>query len=214
MTGSTADEIRRAVDAVWRVEGLRIVTAVAALTRDVALAEDVAHEAVLEALGSWTGGIPDNPGAWLTTVAKRRVIDAWRRRERLDERYAALAHDLESTAGDDWELIDDDVLRLLFTACHPVLSRESQVALTLRVVGGLSTEEIARGSGRISPTKRCGSGASSPRCCRTSRSRSPSSPSWSFSVRASPPASRRPATRCCWATRTAAAGIAARSRVR
>jgi predicted RNA polymerase sigma factor len=87
--------------------------------------------------------VPDNPGAWLTAVAKRRAIDGWRRRERLDDRYAAIAHDLAEHADAEWEPIPDDVLRLVFTACHPVLAREAQVALTLRVVAGLSSEEIA-----------------------------------------------------------------------
>ena len=86
----------------------------------------------------------DNPGGWLTAVAKRRAIDQWRRRERLDDRYRAIAATLEEATDDAWEPIDDDVLRLVFTACHPVLSREAQVALTLRIVAGLSTEEIAR----------------------------------------------------------------------
>lgn len=139
------DDTRRTVEAVWRIEGLRIVASVAKMTGDLGLAEDVAQEAVLEALQSWPrDGIPNNPGAWLTAVAKRRVIDAWRRRERLDERYAAIAHTLDEASDDSWEPIDDDVLRLVFTACHPALSKESQVALTLRVVAGLSTEEIAR----------------------------------------------------------------------
>ena len=139
------NDTRRTVEAVWRIEGLRIVASVAKMTGDLGLAEDVAQEALLEALGSWpSSGIPSNPGAWLTAVAKRRVIDAWRRRERLDERYAAIAHTLDEATDDEWRPIDDDVLRLVFTACHPALSRESQVALTLRVVAGLSTEEIAR----------------------------------------------------------------------
>jgi RNA polymerase sigma factor (sigma-70 family) len=139
------NDTRRTVEAVWRIEGLRIVASVAKMTGDLGLAEDVAQEALVEALASWPrDGIPSNPGAWLTAVAKRRVIDAWRRRERLDERYAAIAHTLDEATDDSWEPIDDDVLRLVFTACHPALSRESQVALTLRVVAGLSTEEIAR----------------------------------------------------------------------
>ncbi|WP_019178909.1 RNA polymerase sigma factor [Microbacterium yannicii] len=138
-------DTRRTVEAVWRIEGLRIVASVAKMTGDLGLAEDVAQEALLEALGSWPrDGIPSNPGAWLTAVAKRRVIDAWRRREKLDERYAAIAHTLDEASDDEWQPIDDDVMRLVFTACHPALSRESQVALTLRVVAGLSTEEIAR----------------------------------------------------------------------
>ena len=139
------NDIRRTVEAVWRIEGLRIVASVAKMTGDLGLAEDVAQEALLEALGAWPrDGIPSNPGAWLTAVAKRRVIDAWRRRERLDERYAAIAHTLDEAADDEWQPIDDDVMRLIFTACHPALSRESQVALTLRVVAGLSSDEIAR----------------------------------------------------------------------
>ncbi|WP_322410462.1 RNA polymerase sigma factor [Microbacterium invictum] len=135
----------RVLDAVWRMEGARIVASVARATGDVALAEDVSQEAIVEALGSWReNGVPDNPGAWLTAVAKRRAVDAWRRRSALDERHRAIANDLAELTDDAWEPIDDDVLRLVFTACHPALSRESQVALTLRVVGGLTTPEIAR----------------------------------------------------------------------
>lgn len=142
---TTMNDTRRTVEAVWRIEGLRIVASVAKMTGDLGLAEDVAQEAVVEALRSWPEhGVPNNPGAWLTAVAKRRAIDAWRRRDGLDERYAAIAHTLDEASDDSWEPIDDDVLRLIFTACHPALSRESQVALTLRIVAGLSTEEIAR----------------------------------------------------------------------
>lgn len=141
----TPTDAARAVDAVWRIEGARIVAALARMTGDLGFAEDVAQEAVAEALASWPEhGIPANTGAWLTAVAKRRVIDAWRRRERLDERHRAIAHDLAEAIEDVWEPIDDDLMRLVFTACHPALSRESQVALTLRVVGGLNTVEIAR----------------------------------------------------------------------
>ena len=136
---------RLVLDAVWRMEGARIVGAVARATSDIVLAEDVAQEAVVEALGSWREhGVPENPGAWLTAVAKRRAVDAWRRRAALDDRHRAMARDLSETTEDVWEPIDDDVLRLVFTACHPALSRESQVALTLRVVGGLTTVEIGR----------------------------------------------------------------------
>jgi RNA polymerase sigma factor (sigma-70 family) len=139
---STAD---RAVEAVWRIESARIVATLARMTGDLGLAEDLAQEALLEALEQWPeSGTPRNPGAWLTAVAKRRAIDGWRRRERQGDRYRAIAHDLAETADADWEPIPDDLLRLVFTACHPALSRESQVALTLRVVGGLTTEEIAR----------------------------------------------------------------------
>lgn len=140
-----SEDARRAVEAVWRIEGIRIVASVAKMTGDLGLAEDVAHDAVIEALAAWPKtGTPANPGAWLTAVAKRRVIDAWRRRGRLEDRYLELAHTLDEASDDEWTPIDDDVLRLIFTACHPVLSRESQVALTLRVVAGLSTDEIAR----------------------------------------------------------------------
>ncbi len=138
-------DIARTVDAVWRIEGARVVATLARMTGDVGLAEDLAQEAFADALAQWpTTGIPANPGAWLTTVARRKAIDLWRRRERLDERYAAMSRDLEEATEDEWQPIDDDVLRLVFTACHPVLSRESQVTLTLRVVSGLTTEEIAR----------------------------------------------------------------------
>jgi len=138
-------DVSRAIDAVWRIEGARIVAALARMTGDIGLAEDVAQEAVAEALASWPdAGTPANAGAWLTAVAKRRVIDAWRRRQRLDERHRAIAHELTETTEREWDPIPDDVLRLVFTACHPALSRESQVALTLRVVSGLSTGEIAR----------------------------------------------------------------------
>ncbi len=142
-SGST---IARTDDAVWRIEGAKVVATIARMTGDLALAEELAHEAVAEALEQWSAsGAPRNPGAWLTAVAKRRAIDGFRRRERLDARHADMAHDLRSKGVDDeWEPIDDDVLRLVFTACHPVLSPEAQAALTLKVVAGLSSEEIAR----------------------------------------------------------------------
>ncbi len=138
-------DIRREVDAVWRIESAQIVATLARLTGDVGLAEDLAQEALIEALKRWPdSGVPQKPGAWLTAVAKRKAIDHWRRRDRLDERHRMLARDLEQTREDEWQPIEDDVLRLVFIACHPVLSRESQIALTLRVVGGLTTREIAR----------------------------------------------------------------------
>lgn len=141
----------RAVAAVWRIEAARIVGALTRLVGDFGLAEDLAQEALVDALQQWPAdGVPRNPGAWLTAVAKRKAIDRWRRQERLDERVAQLAHDLDQEQGGGGDLlwdpdaVDDDVLRLIFVACHPVLSREAQVALTLRVVAGLSSEEIAR----------------------------------------------------------------------
>ena len=153
---------REAVDAVWRIESARIVGALARYTGDFALAEDVAQEALAEALVTWPrDGVPANPAGWLLTVGRRRAIDAFRRRSALDERYAALARDLgeggavsgsapadPARGADDvlWDpdRIDDDVLALMFVSCHPVLSREARVALTLRVVGGLTSDEIAR----------------------------------------------------------------------
>ncbi|MFD1812515.1 RNA polymerase sigma factor [Rhodococcus gannanensis] len=156
-TERRADEIesaRRSVAAVWRIESARIVATLTRTVGDFALAEDLAQEALADALAQWPQtGVPSNPGAWLTSVAKRKAIDGWRRRERYDDRMAVIAHDLEAEerrATDESELpwdpdrIDDDVLRLVFVACHPVLSREARVALTLKVVGGLSSEEIAR----------------------------------------------------------------------
>lgn len=138
-------DIQRTVDAVWRIESARIVATLAKMTGDLGLAEDLAQEALVDALTQWPqSGAPQNAGAWLTAVAKRKAIDGWRRRERLDQRYRAIAHDLSETSEDEWQPIDDDVVRLVFTACHPVLSREAQVALTLRVVAGLTTTEIAR----------------------------------------------------------------------
>jgi len=149
MTGEHAKaslpDVRRTVEAVWRIEGARIVGSLAKMTGDVGLAEDLAQEAIVEAIRQWPeSGVPNNTGAWLTAVAKRKAIDGWRRRERLDERYRDMAQHLKEASDDEWQPIDDDVLRLVFTACHPVLSREAQVALTLRTVGGLTTEEIAR----------------------------------------------------------------------
>ena len=138
-------DIDGAVSAVWRIEGAQIVATLARVTGDLGLAEDLAQEAVVDALTQWPqSGVPRNAGAWLTTVAKRKAIDRWRRNERLAERYRSMAIDLESADDSQWEPIKDDVLRLIFTACHPVLSRESQIALTLRVVAGLTSEEIAR----------------------------------------------------------------------
>jgi RNA polymerase sigma factor (sigma-70 family) len=138
-------DIRRTVDAVWRIESARIVATLTKLTGDLGLAEDLAQAALVDALTQWPkAGVPRNAGAWLTAVAKRKAIDHWRRRERLDERYRAMAAQLEEASSDEWCPIDDDVLRLVFTACHPVLTRQAQVPLTLRVVAGLTTDEIAR----------------------------------------------------------------------
>ncbi|WP_135460279.1 RNA polymerase sigma factor [Mycobacterium sp. DL99] len=135
------------LDAVWRMEAAKILATLTRAVGDVALAEDLASEALLDALTQWPHtGVPRNPGAWLTTVAKRKAIDHWRRAENLDAKYAVLARDLAEHVEEAWDpdRIDDDVLRLIFIAAHPVLSREAQIALTLRMVGGLSTDEIAR----------------------------------------------------------------------
>jgi RNA polymerase sigma factor (sigma-70 family) len=143
---SSAD-LRQTVDAVWRMEAAKIVATLTRAVGDVGLAEDLAADALVDALEQWpTTGVPRNAGAWLTTVAKRKAIDHWRRRDRLDAKYATLAHELETHLDESWDpdRIDDDVLRLIFISTHPVLTRESQIALTLRVVGGLTTEEIAR----------------------------------------------------------------------
>jgi RNA polymerase sigma factor (sigma-70 family) len=140
---------RDAVAAVWRIESARVVGALSRYTGDFALAEDLAQEALAEALVNWPrDGVPTNPAGWLLTVGKRRAIDGFRRRSALDERYAALAHELDEATTEDvlWDpdQIDDDVLALMFISCHPVLSREARVALTLRVVGGLTSDEIAK----------------------------------------------------------------------
>jgi len=141
-----------AVEAVWRIESARLIAGLARMVRDVGLAEDLAQDALLAALEQWpASGVPDNPGAWLMTSAKRRAVDRLRRDRMLDRKHAELAFevqaleqavpDLEGRMDDD---IGDDLLRLIFTACHPVLATEARVALTLRLLGGLTTEEIAR----------------------------------------------------------------------
>ncbi|ROS43207.1 RNA polymerase sigma factor [Amycolatopsis thermoflava] len=139
---------REAIAAVWRIESARIVGALARYTGDFALAEDLAQEALAEALVTWPReGVPRNPAGWLLTVGRRRAVDAFRRRSALDDRYAVLANELREDGGEiEWDpdQIDDDVLALMFISCHPVLSREARVALTLRVVGGLTSDEIAR----------------------------------------------------------------------
>lgn len=142
---------RDAVAAVWRIESARIVATLARHTGDFSLAEDLAQEALAEALVAWPrDGVPRNPFGWLVTVGRRRAIDAFRRSSALDQRYADLARDLEhdaSAGGDvlwDPDVVEDDQLALVFIACHPVLSAEASVALTLRVIGGLGSDEIAR----------------------------------------------------------------------
>jgi RNA polymerase sigma factor (sigma-70 family) len=155
------NDAREAVGAVWRIESARLVASLARFTGDFALAEDLAQEALAAALVAWPrDGVPREPAGWLMKVAKRRGIDAYRRRSALDERYAAFAHDLgeggaasgaplppDPAAGEllaDPDRIEDDVLTLIFISCHPLLSPEARVALTLRVIGGLTSDEIAR----------------------------------------------------------------------
>lgn len=154
MTPEETASARRRVEAVWRIESARIIATLTRVVGDFGLAEDLAQDALLDALAQWPrDGVPPNPGAWLTTVAKRKAIDGWRRSERLEQRHAAIAHALaeeQRRAADSEEApwdpdeIHDDMLRLVFTACHPIVPREAQIALTLRAVGGLTTEEIAR----------------------------------------------------------------------
>ncbi|OOG57256.1 RNA polymerase sigma factor [Rhodanobacter sp. C03] len=149
----TATDTHRAIDAVWRIESARLIAGLTRMLRDVGLAEELAQDALVVALEQWpTSGVPDNPGAWLMTTAKRRAIDRLRRHKLLERKHVELMHELESqqeqavseveAALDD--PIGDDLLRLMFITCHPVLSVEARVALTLRLLGGLTTEEIAR----------------------------------------------------------------------
>jgi RNA polymerase sigma factor (sigma-70 family) len=145
-------DVHRVVDAVWRMESAKLIAALTRVTGDVGLAEELAQDALVAALERWPeSGIPDKPGAWLTATAKHRAIDTFRRSERLSRKTAELGRELEQreTEEPDWaaaldEVVEDDLLRLVFISCHPVLSREARVALTLRLLGGLTTDEIAR----------------------------------------------------------------------
>ncbi|MCU1524148.1 MAG: putative polymerase sigma factor [Microbacteriaceae bacterium] len=137
----------RAIEAVWRIESARLIATLARMVRDVGLAEELAQDALVAALEQWPeSGVPRNAGAWLTAIAKRRAIDNWRRQANLQKKYAMLAHDLEQSPDepDPDAVIDDDLLRLIFISCHPVLAKPARVALTLRLLCGLSTDEIAR----------------------------------------------------------------------
>jgi RNA polymerase sigma factor (sigma-70 family) len=144
-----ADDAAAAVNAVWRLESTRLVAGLLRMTHDLELAEDLAQDALVAALEQWPGeGIPRNPGAWLMSVAKRRAVDHFRRADTLRRRTAELGRSLEEVDVPDLDAavdhIEDDVLRLMFLTCHPVLPPESRAALTLRLVGGLTTQEIAR----------------------------------------------------------------------
>jgi RNA polymerase sigma factor (sigma-70 family) len=149
----TATDINRVVEAVWRMESAKLIAGLARIVHDVGLAEDLAQDALLAALERWPmTGVPDNPGAWLMATAKHRSIDQLRRHAMLERKHEQLGHELEAlqesqvpdldAALDDH--VGDDLLRLMFTACHPVISTEARVALTLRMLGGLTTDEIAR----------------------------------------------------------------------
>jgi RNA polymerase sigma factor (sigma-70 family) len=149
----TASDTHRTIDAVWRIESAKLIAGLTRMVHDVGIAEDLAQDALLAALEQWPrSGIPDNPGAWLMQTGKRRAIDLMRRHSMLDRKHKQLGHELEaqqeSAAPDLDAAIDDDIgddlLRLMFMTCHPVLSTEARVALTLRLLGGLTTDEIAR----------------------------------------------------------------------
>jgi RNA polymerase sigma-70 factor (ECF subfamily) len=153
MDPGAADTTHRAIDAVWRIESPKLIAGLVRIVRDVGLAEDLAQDALVAALERWPeSGVPDNPGAWLMATAKHRAIDQLRRDRMLERKHAQLGHELEQrqeTAAPDLDAaiddpVGDDLLRLIFICCHPVLSTEARVALTLRLLGGLTTEEIAR----------------------------------------------------------------------
>jgi RNA polymerase sigma factor (sigma-70 family) len=149
----TATDPYRTIDAVWRIEQAKLIAGIARLVRDVGVAEEVAQDALLAALEQWPkSGIPDKPGAWLMAAAKHRAIDRLRRGKLIQRKHEELGREIEA-AGEGWvpdldaaldDDIGDDLLRLIFTACHPVLATEARLALTLRLVGGLTSEEIAR----------------------------------------------------------------------
>jgi RNA polymerase sigma factor (sigma-70 family) len=148
-----AEETRRAIDAVWRMESAKVIAGLARITRDVGVAQELAQDALVAALEQWpASGVPDKPGAWLMAAAKHRAIDYFRRNSMLERKHEEIGYthqsrrenavaELHDAIDDD---IGDDLLRLMFTACHPVLSQEARVALTLRLLGGLTTDEVGR----------------------------------------------------------------------
>ena len=146
----TATDTHRAIDAVWRIESPRLIAGLTRIVRDVGVAEELAHDALVIALEQWPqAGVPDNPGAWLMTTAKNRAIDRVRHRKLQERKHEQIGYEIEQHLTPDLDAeidddIGDDLLRLLFIACHPVLSTEARLALTLRLLGGLTTEEIAR----------------------------------------------------------------------
>ncbi|MFD0617034.1 RNA polymerase sigma factor [Paenibacillus sp. GCM10027629] len=146
----TVANTQRTIDAIWRIESAKLIAGLTRMVRDVGLAEDLAQDALVIALERWPEiGIPDNPGAWLMTTAKRRAIDLLRRNKVRDQKYVELAHNMDLYTEEDIDAaldgeIHDDLLRLIFMTCHPVLSQDARVALTLRLLCGLTTDEIAR----------------------------------------------------------------------
>src|SRR5580700_11772173 len=153
MTEPGHEATRSAIEAVWRIESPRLIAALARITGDVGAAEELAQDALVIALEQWpVRGVPDGPGAWLMATAKHRAVDLVRRRARYERKLEEAGRDMEAqqeTYGEpDADALDDhigdDLLRLIFTACHPVLSAEARTALTLRLIGGLTTDEIAR----------------------------------------------------------------------
>jgi RNA polymerase sigma factor (sigma-70 family) len=161
MPAEAESNVQRTINAVWRIESARLIAGLARMVRDVGLAEELAQDALVTALERWPEtGVPDNPGAWLMATARNRAIDLLRRDKLLERKHQELGHDLteqqdraperlEAAVDDD---IGDDLLRLVFTSCHPVLTTEARVALTLRLLGGLTTEEIARAFLTSEPT--------------------------------------------------------------
>jgi RNA polymerase sigma factor (sigma-70 family) len=156
----TATDTQRAIEAVWKMESAKVIAGLTRVVRDVGLAEDLAHDALVSALEQWpASGIPRKPAAWLMAAAKHRAIDHFRRHKMLERKHQELGHELETQQDSipDFDAaldddVGDDVLRLIFTACHPVLTTEARVALTLRLLGGLTTEEIARAFLASEPT--------------------------------------------------------------
>lgn len=149
----TSSDTHRVIDAIWKIESAKVIASVARIVRDVGLAEELAQDALVAALERWPeSGVPDNPGAWLMATAKHRAIDLFRRNKLLERKHEELLRELrsnqESAMADpevpDRDEISDDLLRLIFVSCHPALAREARIALTLRLLGGLTTQEIAR----------------------------------------------------------------------
>jgi RNA polymerase sigma factor (sigma-70 family) len=149
----TSSDTHRVIDAIWKIESAKVIASLARIVRDVGLAEELAHDALVVALERWPeSGVPENPGAWLMATAKHRAIDLFRRNKLLERKHGELARELKSDQ--EWAManfempekdeISDDLLRLIFVSCHPVLAREARIALTLRLLGGLTTQEIAR----------------------------------------------------------------------